>query len=196
MSPTFLGVKLKPLVLNVCCSARLLGHGTAQETRKTKKGGVVHLTLSRGHCIAFWPSVPPLQVAPSFACSVASLSRSPGHQLPGCRSLHCGNLTDYLLGKGRPSTCSTGHAEFQSTSSPSPHRATGDWVLPAKLMENVVICMTWAPCLLSRRAPKAHPHTVISCGLGAHKGFLLYCSYLLGLLAMIKCSICSYQCDN
>lgn len=24
----------------------------------------------------------------------------------------------------------------------------------------------------------------------------LYKSYLLGLLAMIKCSICSYQCDN
>ena len=23
-----------------------------------------------------------------------------------------------------------------------------------------------------------------------------YCAYLLGLLAMIKCSICSYQCDN
>ena len=23
-----------------------------------------------------------------------------------------------------------------------------------------------------------------------------WCSYLLGLLAMIKCSICSYQCDN
>ena len=99
-----------------------------------KKGGVVHLLLSRGHCIAFWPSVPPLQVAPSFACSVASLSRSPGLQLPGCHSLHCGILADYLLGWGRPSTCSTGHAEFQSTSSPSPHRATGDWVLPAKGM--------------------------------------------------------------
>ena len=109
-----------------------------------KKGGVVHLTLSRGHCIAFWPSVPPLQVAPSFACSVASLSRSPGHQLPGCRSLHCGNLTDYLLGKGRPSTCSTGHAEFQSTSSPSPHRATGDWVLPAKSEEKSGVFLTWA----------------------------------------------------
>jgi len=97
-----------------------------------QKGGVVHLLLSRGHCIAFWPSIPPLQVAPSFACSVASLSRSPGLQLPGCHSLHCGILADYLLGWGRPSTCSTGHAEFQSTSSPSPHWATGDWVLPAK----------------------------------------------------------------
>ena len=53
-----------------------------------KKGGVVHLQLSRGHCIAFWPSIPPLQVAPSVACSVASLGRSPGLQLPGCHSLH------------------------------------------------------------------------------------------------------------
>ena len=115
---------------------------------KQKKGGVVHLLLSRGHCIAFWPSIPPLQVAPSFACSVASLSRSPGHQLPGCHSLHCGILTDYLLGKGRPSTCSTGHAEFQSTSSPSPHRATGDWVLPAKGNENNAVWPTWATCQL------------------------------------------------
>ena len=30
----------------------------------------------------------------------------------------------------------------------------------------------------------------------AHKHFLQLCTYLLGLLAMIKCSICSYQCDN
>ena len=104
----------------------------ARALQSSKKGGVVHLLLSRGHCIAFWPSIPPLQVAPSFACSVASLSRSPGLQLPGCHSLHCGILADYLLGWGRPSTCSTGHAEFQSTSSPSPHWATGDWVLPAK----------------------------------------------------------------
>ena len=109
---------------------------------KQKKGGVVHLLLSRGHCIAFWPSIPPLQVAPSFACSVASLSRSPGHQLPGCHSLHCGILTDYLLGWGRPSTCSTGHAEFQSTPSPSPHRATGEWVLPAKSITNQNVQMS------------------------------------------------------
>ena len=83
---------------------------------KQKKGGVVHLLLSRGHCIAFWPSIPPLQVAPSFACSVASLSRSPGHQLPGCHSLHCGILTDYQLGWGRPSTWFTRHADAPSRS--------------------------------------------------------------------------------
>lgn len=47
---------------------------------------------------------PPLQVAPSFACSVASLNQSPGHQLSGCHGLRCGILTDYQLGWGRPST--------------------------------------------------------------------------------------------
>ena len=85
-----------------------------------KKGGVAHLAHSRGHCITFWPSVPPLQVAPSFACSVASLSRFPGHQLPGFRSLRHGILADYLLGQGGPSTCVTGHAVLQCTPSPKP----------------------------------------------------------------------------
>ena len=47
--------------------------------QKCEKDGVAHLAHTRGHCISFWLSVPPLQVAPSFACSVASLSRYPGH---------------------------------------------------------------------------------------------------------------------
>ena len=93
-------------------------------------GGVVHLTHTRGHCITFWPSVPPLQVAPSFACSVASLSRFPGHQLPGFHSLRHVILADYLLGQGGPSTCVTGHDVLQYTSSPYPHWGTGDWILP------------------------------------------------------------------
>ena len=42
------------------------------------KDAVAHLVHSRGYCISFWLSVPPLQVAPRFACSVASLSRYPG----------------------------------------------------------------------------------------------------------------------
>ena len=58
----------------------------------------------------------PLQVAPSFACSVASLSQSPGHQLPGCHNLHCGILTDYQLGWGRPSTWFARHADAPSRS--------------------------------------------------------------------------------
>jgi hypothetical protein len=93
--------------------------------------------------IAFWPSIPPLQVAPSFACPVASLSRS---RVFNCQdvSLHCGILADYLLGWGRPSTCSTGHAEFQSTSSSSPHWATGDWVLPACIFPQSWYCQAAA----------------------------------------------------
>lgn len=157
----------------------------------------MHLLLSRGHCIAFWSSVPPLQVAPSFPCSVASLRRFPGHQLSGCLSLHRGILTDYLLGWGRPSTCSTGHAEFQSTSSPRPHRATGDWVLPAyeKSKHQVRVMMKYGHRVYSWRK-HVWSHTVMP---GSHQSsvLLLYThSYLLGLLAMIKCSICSYQCDN
>jgi len=159
-----------------------------------QKGGVVHLQLSRGHCIAFWPSVPPLQVAPSFACSVASLSRSPGLQLPGCHSLHCGILADYLLGWGRPSTCSTGHAEFQSTSSPSPHWATGDWVLPANCKQANRVQGGTGSAESHEIKPLSHTLMLRLCiwGGGARDSL----AYLLGLLAMIKCSICSYQCDN
>ena len=59
---------------------------------------------------------PPLQVAPSFACSVASLSQSLGHQLSGCHNLHRGILTDYQLGWGKPSTWSTRLADAPSRS--------------------------------------------------------------------------------
>ena len=77
------------------------------------KGVVAHLAPSRGHCSAFNPTIPPLQVALSFACSVASLSHSPSFQLPGWHSLHCGSLADYLLGWDRASTCTAGHIELQ-----------------------------------------------------------------------------------
>ena len=84
--------------------------------RHGKKGGVVQVLLHRGHCTLFCHTIPPLQVAPSFACSVASLSQSPGHQLPGCHNLHCGILTDYQLGWGRPSTWFARHADAPSRS--------------------------------------------------------------------------------
>jgi hypothetical protein len=83
-------------------------------------GRVVHLTHIRGHCITFWPSVPPLQVAPSSSCSSASLSRFPGHQMPGFHSLRHVILADYLLGQGGPSTCVTGHDMLQNTPSSNP----------------------------------------------------------------------------
>ena len=44
-----------------------------------QKGVVAHQALIRGHCITFWLIVPSLQVASSFACSVASLSLSPDY---------------------------------------------------------------------------------------------------------------------
>ena len=44
-----------------------------------QKGVVAHQALIRGHCITFWLIVPSLQVASSFACSVASLSHSPDY---------------------------------------------------------------------------------------------------------------------
>ena len=47
--------------------------------QSSEKGVVVHHALTRGLCITFWLGVPSLQVAPRFACSVASLSQSPGH---------------------------------------------------------------------------------------------------------------------
>ena len=52
--------------------------GTPPKNRKKKKVEVVQLLPSRGHSVPFRPTVPPLQVVPSFACSVSSLSQSPG----------------------------------------------------------------------------------------------------------------------
>ena len=64
---------------------RILSHAlTSAETRRplvreSNKGGVVQVLLRRGNCALFCHTVPPLQVAPSLACSVASLSRLPYH---------------------------------------------------------------------------------------------------------------------
>ena len=107
---------------------------------------VVHLTHARGHCIAFWPRIPPLQVAPSFACSVASLSRSPGHQLPGCHSLRRVILADYLLGQGGPSTCLAGHGMFQSTPTPNSHQGNRRLDTPSK-HARLCLCDVWHACI-------------------------------------------------
>ena len=103
-------------------TARLVAQGQqslrgSQRGRSCKnKDRVVHLTPSRGHCTTFSSTIPPLQVALSFACSVASLSHSPSFQLPGWHGLRHGSLADYLLGWGRTSTCTAGHTELQCTS--------------------------------------------------------------------------------
>ena len=80
-----------------------------------KRRAVVYFAHSRGNCAAFWSRIPSLQGAPSFACSVASLSLFPDLQLPGRHGLRHGALADYLLDWGEPSTCSTGHAMLQHT---------------------------------------------------------------------------------
>ena len=72
-----------------------LGHDSKQEREKVQS---CEFCTTEVYCILFWPIFLPLQVAPGFACSVASLNQSPGHQLPGCHSLRCGTLADYLLG--------------------------------------------------------------------------------------------------
>ena len=49
------------------------------QCRADERDGVMPATHARGHCSSFWLMFPSLEVAPRFACSVASLSRCPGH---------------------------------------------------------------------------------------------------------------------
>ena len=81
---------------------------------------VVQFLCHRGSCSLFSHTVPPLQVAPSFACSVASLSQFPDHQLPGFLDLHQGILADYLLGQGATSAQTAVLDTLRCTSSPTP----------------------------------------------------------------------------
>ena len=80
----------------------------------------VQFLRHRGSCSLFSHTVPPLQVAPSFACSVASLSQFPDHQLPGFLDLHQGILADYLLGQGATSAQAAVLDTLRCTSSPTP----------------------------------------------------------------------------
>ena len=105
--------------VSVCVCARTRSYSSVPcgsdvcECTRGNKDTVVHLAPSRGHCMAFSSTIPPLQVALSFACSVASLSHSLSFQLPGWRNVHCGSLAEYTLGWGRTSTCTMRHIEFQ-----------------------------------------------------------------------------------
>ena len=75
---------------------------TAFSKRKNGWSGVssVH---HRGNCISFWLSVPPLQVVPSFACSVASLSLTQviSHQEPIAYTM-CSLWAICLVGVSHP----------------------------------------------------------------------------------------------
>ena len=82
----------------------------AYASRNTQKGVVMQLRHARGCHIVFWKPVQPLQRVPRLACSVASLSWYPGHQLLECYSLHCKTLTGYLLGKELPSAYTVTHS--------------------------------------------------------------------------------------
>ena len=57
----------------------------------------MQLLTGRGHRLLLQHLVLPLLWGPSFACSVASLSRSLGFQLPGDQDLHLEDLADPKL---------------------------------------------------------------------------------------------------
>ena len=78
--------------------------GPARKVKKRWSGEQVELAQRR-QLEAFKSSIPSLQVAASFACSVASLSRSPAFQLPGHHHLHGEVLADHQFDWGGLSTC-------------------------------------------------------------------------------------------
>ena len=57
----------------------------------------------RGHCILFRAVVSALPAAPTFGCSVASLTRSAGYHAPGLHSLRRGALAHRRLARGSSS---------------------------------------------------------------------------------------------
>ena len=89
------------------------------DTNIDQKAQLCEFCNTEDYCTLFWPTVLPLQVVPGFACSVASLNQSPGHQLPGCHSLRRGTLAGYLLGQGMPSTQVAGLMLLPHTPLPS-----------------------------------------------------------------------------
>ena len=144
-------------------STRVLWWGAGGDTNKDT---VVHLAPSRGHCMAFSSTIPPLQVALSFACSVASLSHSPSFQLPGWHRLHGGSLADYLLGWGRASTCTAGRAGLQCASMPK--LPCGPQELPPS---NQVVAqlapVAWFSCgvgMVPERCPCRYAATILADG--------------------------------
>ena len=105
----------------------MLGAGASGESyRKNmhprgKKLAVVLVTCARGIYIPLRPAVPPLTAQRSFACSVASLSQSPRHYLPGHYRLRGAAPAECCLGQDKPSTWHAGRSNVPSTAAAIPH---------------------------------------------------------------------------
>ena len=89
-----------------------------RKIRKRCSGEQVDIAQGR-QLEAFKSSIPSLQVVASFACSVASLSRSPAFQLPGHHHLHDDVLADHQFDWGGLSTCTSALAQCLLPPSPS-----------------------------------------------------------------------------
>ena len=70
-----------------------------------KQLSVVLVVCARGVCTSLRLAIPPLTAQRSFACSVASLSQSPRHHLPGHCSFRHIDPAGCHLGQDKPSTC-------------------------------------------------------------------------------------------
>ena len=85
---------------------------------------VAQVVCTRGICTPLRLAIPPLKAPLSFACSVASLSRSPGHYQPGHHSFRRVAPAECHLGWDKPSTCSAARSTVPNTAAATPH--TGD----------------------------------------------------------------------
>ena len=92
--------------------------------KKQKQLLVAQVVCTRGICTPLRPAIPPLKAPLGFACSVASLSRSPGHHRPGHHSFRHVAPVECHLGWDKPSTCRAARSTVPNTAAATPH--TGD----------------------------------------------------------------------
>ena len=92
-------------------------HGAPWEKRLL----VAQVVCTRGICTPLRLAIPPLKAPLSFACSVASLSRSPGHYQPGHHSFRRVAPAECHLGWDKPSTCSAARSTVPNTAAATPH---------------------------------------------------------------------------
>ena len=118
--------------MTASCNKRVRYHAKGWSRAVSPLQGSLHATL--GCCPDHW------QVVLSFACSLASLSLSPSHYLPGHPRLRRGVLADYLFGKGSPSTWCTGRTTVHGAPSATP---------PFGAQRGITLprCLCWRPTL-------------------------------------------------